>query len=142
MGLEGELLRSSSKTARPKRLQYDGLDGNSDGDGWEQLYPRALSGIAEEDEEEEEDCDGYDSSKVELSESDEDPPSQYSTPLKMAYSRQASWSFVCSRKAHPCTCMLCAPQSCPQQQAPHKVVSTGSGHAQRLWDSYDACPSL
>lgn len=85
--------RSSSKAARPKRLQYDSSDGiegelNAE-DSLQQFHHRqhALTDIAEGDEDDED--FGYDSSKVELSDSEEDPPSQYSTPLKTAYSRQA-----------------------------------------------------
>ncbi len=100
IGSEGDLplarSSSSSKAARPKRLQYDDLDnGFSDDDGARGPSaagrPRRAHVLADIAEGEEEGCDGYDDdgSNVELSESDEDPPSQYSSPLKTAYSRQA-----------------------------------------------------
>ena len=87
--------RSSRRGARPKRLQYDDMDSEDSVE---------LSDIAEGEEDEQEEGKrpgqelaqspsqggGYDSNAVEISESDDEAPSQFSTPLKTAYSRRAS----------------------------------------------------
>ena len=77
--------RTVRRGARPKRLQYDDIDGVSDDSA-------DLSDIAEGEEEGE--CEQLlgrdeDEKGVEISESDDEAPSQFSTPLKTAYSRHA-----------------------------------------------------
>lgn len=87
--------RSTRRGTRPKRLQYDDMDSDDSVE---------LSDIAEGEEDEQEEGEGpeqeqvqspgrgggYDSTAVDISESDDEAPSQFSTPLKTAYSRRAS----------------------------------------------------
>ncbi|KAK9908792.1 hypothetical protein WJX75_003000 [Coccomyxa subellipsoidea] len=85
--------RTVRRGARPKRLQYDDIDGVSDDSA-------DLSDIAEGEEEGE--CEQLlgrdeDEKGVEISESDDEAPSQFSTPLKTAYSRAMSGSRASSR---------------------------------------------
>ena len=85
--------RTVRRGARPKRLQYDDIDDVS-GDSAD------LSDIAEGEEEGE--CERQqqpgrgdeDDKGVEISESDDEAPSQFSTPLKTAYSRRAPHCLI------------------------------------------------
>jgi hypothetical protein len=96
--MELPISRSSSKAARPKRLQYDDADGCANENAPEQ---RTLAGIQEEEAEGDDEDWGYGSSKAEHSDSEEDPPSQFSTPLKTAYSRRAWHSaFSATHDSH------------------------------------------